>query len=163
MNEVSEKALKSSRRFYIVWILSGSRGCPPLKVIPCINSIPPEAQDKKLAKKLWKERNAVVAELLWAAHNLIKNKYIFTPCEEADKIVNKWRYNKVSSVTSRPSVNPVPVNGLQVGNVIEHERFGVGNVLKVEGVGDNCKATVMFRHAGEKQLLLKFARFKVIG
>ena len=71
-----------------------------LKVIPCMNSIPPEAQDKKLAKKLWKERNAVVAELLWAAHNLIKNKYIFTPCEEADKIVNKWRYNKVSSVTS---------------------------------------------------------------
>ena len=78
-------------------------------------------------------------------------------------VVTPRKFTKVSSVTSRPSVNPVSVNGLQVGNVIEHERFGVGNVLKVEGVGDNCKATVMFRHAGEKQLLLKFARFKVIG
>lgn len=78
-------------------------------------------------------------------------------------VITPRKFTKVSSVTSRPSVNPVPVNGLQVGNVIEHERFGVGNVLKVEGVGDNCKATVMFRHAGEKQLLLKFARFKVIG
>ena len=78
-------------------------------------------------------------------------------------VITPRKFTKVSSVTSRPSVNPVSVNGLQVGNVIEHERFGVGNVLKVEGVGDNCKATVMFRHAGEKQLLLKFARFKVIG
>lgn len=52
---------------------------------------------------------------------------------------------------------------LQVGNVIEHERFGIGDVLKVEGTGDNCKATVKFRNAGEKQLLLKYARFKVIG
>ena len=46
---------------------------------------------------------------------------------------------------------------------IEHERFGVGDVISVVGTGDSCKATVRFRNAGEKQLLLKFARFKVIG
>lgn len=52
--------------------------------------------------------------------------------------------------------------GLSVGQMIEHQRFGIGKVVKVEGTGDNRKATVEFRHAGVKQLLLKFARFKVI-
>ena len=54
------------------------------------------------------------------------------------------------------------VGGVQPGQTIEHERFGIGEILRVEGTGDNCKATVRFQHAGEKQLLLKFARFKVI-
>lgn len=71
---------------------------------------------------------------------------------------------KVSTVVSRPSVaGEIPITGLQAGNVIEHERFGIGDVVSVVGTGDNCKATVRFRNAGEKQLLLKFARFKVIG
>ena len=70
---------------------------------------------------------------------------------------------KVSSTASSPSTSGSQATGLQVGNVIEHERFGVGNVVKIEGVGDNCKATVEFQHAGVKQLLLRFARFKVIG
>jgi DNA helicase-2/ATP-dependent DNA helicase PcrA len=54
-------------------------------------------------------------------------------------------------------------DGLQEGALIEHQRFGVGRVLKVEGVGENRKATVEFRNTGTKQLLLKFARYKVIG
>lgn len=69
---------------------------------------------------------------------------------------------KISTAASRPSA-PSVVGGLQAGNVIEHERFGIGDVVSVVGSGDNCKATVKFRNAGEKQLLLKFARFKVIG
>jgi DNA helicase-2/ATP-dependent DNA helicase PcrA len=47
--------------------------------------------------------------------------------------------------------------------VMEHQRFGVGTSVSLEGEGDNEKATVQFRNAGTKQLLLKFARFKVIG
>ena len=70
---------------------------------------------------------------------------------------------KVSSICpSRPAVSP-SAGALQVGHVIEHERFGVGEVIDVVGVGDNCKATVKFRNAGEKQLLLKFARFKIVN
>ena len=53
--------------------------------------------------------------------------------------------------------------GLKVGNVIEHQRFGIGKVIKIEGTGENTKATVEFRNSGTKQLLLKFARFTVIG
>ena len=54
------------------------------------------------------------------------------------------------------------VAGVQVGQMIEHERFGLGEVLKVEGTGDNAKATIHFKNAGDKQLLLRFARFKVV-
>ncbi len=52
--------------------------------------------------------------------------------------------------------------GLQAGQTIEHERFGIGEVVRVEGAGDNAKATIRFRNAGDKQLLLRFARFKVL-
>ena len=52
---------------------------------------------------------------------------------------------------------------LSVGQYIEHERFGLGEVLKVEGEGDSAKALIRFENAGEKQLLLRFARFKIIG
>ena len=48
------------------------------------------------------------------------------------------------------------------GQHIEHERFGVGEVLRVEGAGENTKALIRFENAGEKQLLLKFARFRVL-
>ena len=53
-------------------------------------------------------------------------------------------------------------NGLREGSIIEHQRFGIGTVLKLEGTGDNAKATVEFRNTGTKQLLLKFAKFTVI-
>lgn len=63
-----------------------------------------------------------------------------------------------------PSAAPAgpSAGGLSAGMWIEHERFGKGEVTRVEGSGDNCKATVQFQHAGVKQLLLKFARFKII-
>ena len=51
---------------------------------------------------------------------------------------------------------------LMPGQYIEHERFGVGEVIKVEGTGENAKALIRFENAGEKQLLLKFARFRVM-
>ena len=70
--------------------------------------------------------------------------------------------------TSRRLVSPNASGGatrvaqLTPGQLIEHERFGVGEVIKVEGTGENTKALIRFKNAGEKQLLLKFARFRVI-
>ncbi|MBR5688831.1 MAG: UvrD-helicase domain-containing protein [Prevotella sp.] len=61
--------------------------------------------------------------------------------------------SSVSSGTNSP---------LQVGNIIEHQRFGIGTVTQIEGSGENTKATVEFRHVGTKQLLLKFARYTIV-
>ena len=69
-------------------------------------------------------------------------------------------------MTRVPTPSPAPTSAtgtgdapLKAGDRIEHTRFGIGEVIKVEGVGDNCKATVEFQNAGTKQLLLKFARY----
>jgi DNA helicase-2/ATP-dependent DNA helicase PcrA len=71
---------------------------------------------------------------------------------------------RVSSVApSAGSSSGSTVTALQIGQLIQHDRFGIGEVKKVEGTGDNAKATIEFRNAGTKQLLLRFARFKVIS
>ena len=57
---------------------------------------------------------------------------------------------------------PASDSALHVGNIIEHERFGIGEVLSVEGTGDNAKARIKFLNVGEKTLLLKFARYKTL-
>ncbi len=81
----------------------------------------------------------------------------------------KSRTDGYSSSTHRHLVSVNTSGGatqvarLTPGQFIEHERFGVGEVLKVEGVGENTKAHIRFDNAGEKQLLLKFARFRVLS
>jgi DNA helicase-2/ATP-dependent DNA helicase PcrA len=65
------------------------------------------------------------------------------------------------------AVAPRPIatvgGALQEGNMIEHQRFGIGRVIKIEGSGENQKATVEFKNTGTKQLLLKFARYTIIS
>lgn len=72
--------------------------------------------------------------------------------------VGNYNENSSSSATSGLTT----ISNVSVGNIIEHERFGIGKILKVEGNGENTKATVEFKNTGVKQLLLRFARFKVI-
>lgn len=72
--------------------------------------------------------------------------------------------SSVSQTTSFPQgTSSHAGGGLKEGAYILHNRFGRGKVLKVEGTGDNTKATVQFENVGTKQLLLKFAKFEVIG
>lgn len=84
------------------------------------------------------------------------------------KLRQTGRWSKVSramanggmAAGSGPSAE---ATSLSVGNVIEHQRFGKGTVVNIEGTGENKKATVEFEQTGPKQLLLKFAHFKVIS
>lgn len=73
------------------------------------------------------------------------------------------KMQSVSLSTSSSDSNSKDLPNLKVGQIIEHQRFGEGVVLQVEGTGDNAKAKIKFKNVGEKQLLLRFARFKVIG
>ena len=54
------------------------------------------------------------------------------------------------------------LGGLTPGQQIIHDRFGLGTVERVEGTGIDARATVLFQTAGRKQLLLRFARFKIV-
>ena len=71
--------------------------------------------------------------------------------------------NKGSNIDSQSKNTSTAMQRLAVGMCIEHERFGIGTVENIEGTGENTKATVSFKNVGVKQLLLKFARYKVIG
>ena len=67
-----------------------------------------------------------------------------------------------NAVAPRKMASEPSAGDLREGCTIEHQRFGIGKVLMIEGTGENTKATVEFRNAGTKQLLLKFAKFKII-
>ena len=94
---------------------------------------------------------------------------------ESRKPYNNWMQNprpvatqfkadpKPRAVAPRPMASAPSASDLHEGARIEHQRFGVGTVVRIEGTGENTKATVEFRNAGTKQLLLKFAKFKIIG
>ena len=74
------------------------------------------------------------------------------------------RYKPVSQARRQTSaaLSTASAGPLHEGTVIEHQRFGIGTVERLEGVGENQKATVNFRNAGTKQLLLKYAVFKIV-
>lgn len=68
----------------------------------------------------------------------------------------------VHSAPVDPNFQADDLSGLQEGNQVQHQRFGNGTVTMIEGQGDNRKATVMFDGLGEKKLVLKFARMRIL-
>ena len=85
---------------------------------------------------------------------------------QPEKPVNPFGTNfkrVYNAVAPRPMASDPSASELREGVRIEHMRFGVGTVVRIEGTGENTKATVEFTNAGTKQLLLKFAKFKILG
>lgn len=75
------------------------------------------------------------------------------------------KLKKLSAVSSQPPANPAEHDdllSLQPGMMVEHERFGKGKVQSIEGEGSNRKAVIFFQLVGQKQLLLKFAKLKIL-
>ncbi|NEU08351.1 UvrD-helicase domain-containing protein [Flavihumibacter sp. R14] len=58
--------------------------------------------------------------------------------------------------------SPSDTSKLQVGMEVEHERFGYGKVINMEGNKPDIKATIFFKDLGQKQLLLKFAKLRIV-
>jgi DNA helicase-2/ATP-dependent DNA helicase PcrA len=73
------------------------------------------------------------------------------------------RLTNLQKAQARPSFEADDPNLITVGCEVEHQRFGRGKVLELEGDENSRKATVLFQNAGRKQLLVKFARLKVVG
>ena len=81
------------------------------------------------------------------------------------KLQQEGRWSKVSKAITNGgrALEHQSGTALKEGTVIEHQRFGRGTVAKIEGSGENLKATVDFDTTGRKQLLLKFARYTIVG
>lgn len=82
--------------------------------------------------------------------------------DAARRILGNNRNSSVSSASSVSSSSGSSFGGLKEGCKIEHQRFGVGIVRKIEGQGENAKATVEFQNSGVKQLLLKYAKYTIL-
>ena len=88
---------------------------------------------------------------------------------DRDRSGYRREYQNAKPVASQFMADPKPAfassaaGSLSEGCRIEHQRFGIGTVLKIEGTGENTKATVEFQNAGTKQLLLKFAKFTILS
>ncbi len=79
------------------------------------------------------------------------------------KTMPKTRTLLPKAHTPTPGFVPSDTSNLQVGMEVEHERFGFGKVIQVEGSKNDVKATIFFKELGQKQLLLKFAKLRIVG
>ena len=87
-------------------------------------------------------------------------KRVISASSFSEKPANLRRMSDVQRDFYAPKSNHA---ALSVGMIVQHDRFGVGEVQATEGVGENAKATIRFQNAGVKTLLLKFAKLKTIG
>ena len=87
--------------------------------------------------------------------------------EDAPKKINlgaaPTKMVSMKNVVSTPSTNTGSSDDIKPGITVEHLRFGKGKVLQVEGMGPSKKATIEFTKGGQKQILLKFAKLKIVG
>ena len=90
----------------------------------------------------------------------LQGKRVINASAFMEKPANLRRVSDVERDIYAPKSNH---QALAVGMIVQHDRFGVGEVQATEGVGENAKATIRFQNAGVKTLLLKFAKLKVIG
>ena len=83
--------------------------------------------------------------------------------KEGGRLVKVNRLINPTNAETKVESTSTSAGKLNIGAIIEHQRFGKGKVLQLEGTGENAKATVEFANIGTKQLLLKFAKFTIIG
>ena len=77
--------------------------------------------------------------------------------------IQKNNLKKISNITNSGGVTSSETELFQTGMDVEHQRFGKGKIVNIEGTGSNKKATVFFQTVGQKQLLLKFAKLKILN
>jgi len=77
--------------------------------------------------------------------------------------IQKNNLKKISNITNSGGIASSDTELLQTGMDVEHQRFGKGKIVNIEGTGSNKKATVFFQTVGQKQLLLKFAKLKILN
>lgn len=95
----------------------------------------------------------------FALTNRIRNSAPAQPPQEPRRIVPR----QLQRVATQPAAgNSSAGNPLRVGQIIEHNRFGIGDVIEVEGSGANAKATIKFRNVGIKKLILAYATYKIV-
>ena len=80
-----------------------------------------------------------------------------------DRNLTKYDDSRLEGAVDNTSGNSGNIEKIVIGTQVIHDKFGKGQVIAMEGIAPNLKATVFFQGAGNKQLLLKFAKLRIIG
>jgi DNA helicase-2/ATP-dependent DNA helicase PcrA len=126
------------------------------------------------AAKDFMPTNQMMSRMAYGERNVVGNNSYLTakantnPTKPSSQItrmplVSSGRLKPIQSTSSFSNQASAIKDSLNIGSVIEHQRFGLGQVINIEGTGENMKATVEFRNAGTKQLLLKFAKYTIVS
>lgn len=102
------------------------------------------------------------ARAKWRSDNAPANTNRFQNTNKATPAPPPGKFKKLENAAGSPEENGAFANKLEVGQRVVHERFGTGNVVQLEGNGADTKAVIQFDNAGEKKLLLKFAKLRVV-
>lgn len=92
-----------------------------------------------------------------------KESLNFTPIGKGNPSLLFQKKPSMSTTPVDPNFTPSDTTHLESGMRIEHQRFGKGQVIAIEGQGDARKAKVLFEETGEKQLVLKYAKIRIVG
>ena len=120
-------------------------------------------QTSQSSNRSWESgqgRSSSIGSKPTAASDTSQGKRVINASAFMQKPANLRRVSDVERDFYAPKSNPAALN---VGMIVQHDRFGVGEVMATEGAGENAKATIKFQNAGVKTLLLKFAKLKIIG
>ena len=90
------------------------------------------------------------------------------PTDERPRYTDKPAYVttaaiKIKEHTPSPDFAPSDTSNLQEGAKVEHQKFGFGEVIKMEGAAHNPIATVRFEHNGEKKIMLNYAKLRIVN
>ncbi|TMI86308.1 MAG: ATP-dependent DNA helicase [Bacteroidetes bacterium] len=136
-----------------------------------IDEIPPEFLDKSFAGG--GIRNQTGAFNNWSSQSAFERMNRGFEGSTSDSRNSRTESSKPSYLTSNPKQQtkehvPSPdfkasdTTSLQVGQKVEHQKFGFGEVMKVEGAAHNPIATVRFEHHGEKKIMLNYAKLRIV-
>ncbi|MEN8119719.1 MAG: UvrD-helicase domain-containing protein [Bacteroidota bacterium] len=138
--------------------------CMPSRFIRDIDPDFIEQESPLSSIKSYKTKNNFSTKPKTELNGITKKPYSSFKKSSDKEPVFKSRLKKIEKNINieKKSTEKNNTNGIAVGVMVEHQRFGKGKVLNIEGDFPNIKATIEFSSAGKKQLLLKFAKLKVL-
>lgn len=164
----TRQELEEERRLFYVAITRAEKNCFLAYATTRfrwgkIQDCEPSRFIEEIDEKYLKELNPINAQKFVNTTGLNANIFGNFPSE---KIIYEKKYppqnlKPIQSAKAQPSIQGKAVD-IKVGDIVQHDRFGKGKVIALEGEPENAKAKIQFENVGEKNLLLKFAKLKVL-
>lgn len=178
MSKDSLKAIEEERRLFYVAITRAeencllsyaksrfkngqSNVCSPSRFFKDIDSCYLDMPEENTSGSFARERMSFRSPLQQSRLETHSQQNMEIPEQKSVRPVSSVKLTPVDKLAGS-AVGTIDISSLKTGTRIQHDRFGMGEIISLEGTGGDTKARVSFEHFGEKQLLLKFAKFTII-